>query len=157
SGGSLGGAAAMGGQRGAQGMAKAGQGQSTVRTLGVAATEAAINLFVRIDEKGGPGQITVEIEDVEVHAADLEQAYPDNLLGDLGDLLQTTTRFVKFLAVASRLAPEDTEQRFAAASCGRPRGLIVREPAGLLGRLHRRLARGPGATGQQAQSEQARR
>jgi hypothetical protein len=96
-------------------------------------------MLVGIEEQCDPRQIVIEIENVKVLAADFEQTHADELVGHDRNLLETNNLFVELLAVASRLAAEDDEQRFAAAPrCG-PRRLIVGKPPGLLGRLHRWL------------------
>src|SRR5262249_11419205 len=145
------------GQGGLHGILETGQRKTAIGAAGVTAAVSAINAFVGIQEKGKPRQIVVEIEDVQIRAANLEQAHADKLVRHLGDPLQTNNLFVEFLAVSSGLAAEDHEEWFAAAPGGRPGGLIVRKPAGLLRRRLRVLATTRAVKSQKGKPKQAPR
>jgi hypothetical protein len=64
-------------------------------------------------EQRRPGQVPVELEEIEVDAGDAQQADADEALGDVFDLGQTNDLFVETEAIASRVAAEHDHERLA--------------------------------------------
>jgi hypothetical protein len=78
------------------------------------------------------------------------------LVRQIRDPLQTNNLFVELPAIPSGLTAEDDEKRSAAASGSRPRGRIIREPAGSRRRL-RMLPTNPADKIQENEPKQASR
>ena len=69
-------------------------------------------------EEPHPGQIVIEVEEIEIDAAHAGDADEDELLGHIGDgWVQTSNLPVKAIAVRSVFASEYYEQRLAARTC----------------------------------------
>ena len=83
---------------------------------GVAASVAAVDCLVRVQEEDIPGEVEIEFEATEVYSGDLEQTDANKLVRDISDVLvKTNNLLVNGGAVASRLAAEDHHHRFAGA------------------------------------------
>src|SRR5437870_6645495 len=74
------------------------QGLASVRTGRVATAVAAVNLFLRIEEKNHEGQVIVEFKQIQVHIVDASQAHAYELVGNVVEVLQTDNLPVKFMA-----------------------------------------------------------
>jgi hypothetical protein len=120
----------VGVERGLHGEAEPRQGEPAFGALGFAAAVAAVDLLVGVQEEAVPGQVEVEIEEVEVEAGDPVEPDQDELFGDVGDLLQTNNLFVKRFRVRSGHSPEDEEDRLAGLTCLGLGGVEAVEPAG---------------------------
>jgi len=125
-------------------------GETSIGAGGVATAKSAVDRLIRVQKEAVPREIVVEFEAAQVDALDLDQTDPDELVGDVGDVLvETNNLLVDGRAVASGLAPEDEEDRLARPSRLGLRGGIIAEPA-VFGGLE--LARlGIGNAGQQEQ------
>jgi len=85
-----------------------------IGTAGGAAAVAGVDLFLGIHEEDHERQVVVEVEQIQVQVVDARQADPDELVGDVFDVLQTDNLPVKFMASRSRLAADDDHERLAA-------------------------------------------
>ncbi|MSQ97159.1 MAG: hypothetical protein EXR98_21760 [Gemmataceae bacterium] len=125
-------------QRGCHGEVKTGQRVARVRPHGIAAAESAVDFALGIQEKRRPGQVPVELEEVEIDPLDAQEADADELTGEIVDLLQTDNLPVKRVAIPSGVAAKHKHERLAGLLRQRFRGAQVGQPALLrrdLGRL----------------------
>ncbi len=84
-----------------------------IGALGVSATETAVNQAVGVQEKRGPRQIVVEVEDIEVGAGDAHQTNPHESVGHLGDFFQTNNLLVPLIAIPSGITAKHEKNRLA--------------------------------------------
>jgi hypothetical protein len=77
-------------------------------------------------EEHGPGQVPVELIELEVELLDAQQADADEVIRNVGYLVKTNNLLVELIAVASRVAAEHDHHRLA----GLPRERLRRGQVG---------------------------
>src|SRR5207244_2229717 len=108
---------AIGIQGSAQRIPQSGNRKVRFRGSGVPAAESTVHMAIGVYEEPGPGEVIIEVKDIQIDAARIGDADEDKPLLHAGDLfVETNNLLVEAFAVLSPFTSKHDEERLSSPS-----------------------------------------